>query len=831
MKKIISLALICVLTAGALLPCFTVKAEDTNWYVNGTTLHIKAGWLGEGQKETITEIVADETIKPTSLKFENYSSLKKVDFTNIDLSELTSMENLFVNCPSLKEIDLSNKDASKVVSMKNAFKDLASLESLSLENLKTDSLEDMEGAFENCRTSNCFNVKGINTSKVANMARAFYNCCSMGHTSNILDLTSFDTRNVTNMSSMFENCMVQEIDLSSFDVSRVTDMSNMFKNAQNVYTIYTSKDFTIPGYKVPFKSDGMFEGNYCLAGRSADFNHDINEMNRWKENETPFTKYGAKGGEFALINKKGGEGYFTYKEAPAANTYTIEVINGTCDKTEAAVGEEVTIKANADTEYVKFANWSVEGADFDKTKDTVTFEMPANNVVAAANFVDKIYKVNVINGTCDKSEYRPGEEVKIKADDDDELKAFSGWSTNQAEIKDKKARETSFIMPTNNVVIAANFDKVKHKVKYNLNGGQGKVSVQESLPCGETFVITSDISRDAFEGWSDGEKMYKPGDIYTVGDSDVTLKAVWKNIEAVIEENGAVIAKGTLEEMIGQANPNQTIRLVKDTEMNVPNLSAAFLDLSGHTLKADKVAFTQTQVIDTSKDSTGTLICNETKFVKSEYIPMYAKAEYNFNGEVVTPGWHFYKLKFAIDFGGYFNPKKAFEGRKDLWSNDDNDFGGVKVAYTFKGSNKKALIILANEDITATGLKLTIAPFNAVPNKGELAMPNDPSADKDNPTITIGDEVLKAQNITYYTESQSKTHPALLAKRGADLRGSIKAVAKNILNGQTPDWGSVIMYGTTSDTRIWATYARFKLETNDFVIQENEIQHVREDLR
>lgn len=700
MKKIISLALICAMTVGALLPSFTAKAKENSWYIDGEVLHIKGDWQGgairEDIKPGIREIVFDEVVKPVTLEksFAGFDSLELIDFGNVDFSEVGSMESMFENSPAIEDIDLSNKDASKVTTMKKAFKDCVSLRSLTLENLKTDNLGSMESAFENCKTIINLNLKGINTSKVTNMSRAFYNCCSMRNAKTVLDLTSFDTRNVTSMKSMFENCMTQEIDLSSFDVPRVTDMSNMFKNAQNVYTIYASKDFKIEGPSYPIYAYGtVFEGNYSLVGRQADF--DRNDINMWSENETKFEKYGNKGIEFAKINRNGGDGYFTYKEAPIIH-------------------------------------------------------------------IDK-------------------------------------------------------------PVI----------VTYDLNGEQGKVPAPQEYNARDTFEVAAGISRDAFKGFSDGVNMYQPGDIYKLGENDVTLRAVWENIEAVIEENGDVIAKGTFKEMMGQANPNQTIRLVKDVKRNVSNLSAAFLDLNGHTLKTDKLVLDYTQVIDTSNDTTGTLICNETHFVKSEYIPMYAKAEYSFKDEVVTPGWHFYKLDFSCGFGGHFNPKEATIKRK-LGAVDDNDYCGVRMNYEFRPQswyNRKALIVLANQDITEAGLKLTVAPFIAIPNKGMLDMPDDPSAFKDNPTMMVGDEMLQGQNVKYYSEAMEGTHPTLLAKRGADLRENIKIVAKNFLECQGEQYGGVRLYGTNPGIRIWATYAKFKLETNDFVIHEEEVQYVREDLR
>jgi len=66
---------------------------------------------------------------------------------------------------------------------------------------------------------------------------------------------------------------------------------------------------------------------------------------------------------------------------------------------------------------------------------------------------------------------------------------------------------------------------------FDLDGGDGNVPSM-TLKDGKTFILPSYDGTKAgytFGGWNDGTKTYQPGDSYTMGSSDVTFKAVWKD--------------------------------------------------------------------------------------------------------------------------------------------------------------------------------------------------------------------------------------------------------------------------------------------------------------
>lgn len=107
---------------------------------------------------------------------ENYN-LHSLVFSLHDFNAISiNATSMFQRCNSLRSIDLSNFDSSNITSMSNMFEWNDSLETITFGN--------------------------FNTSKVWTMLDMFHNCKSI----KILDLTSFNTDNVEWMGGMFQSC-------------------------------------------------------------------------------------------------------------------------------------------------------------------------------------------------------------------------------------------------------------------------------------------------------------------------------------------------------------------------------------------------------------------------------------------------------------------------------------------------------------------------------------------------------------------------------------------------------------------------------------------------
>ena len=168
--------------------------------------------------------------------------LKSLSFvTPIELKYLS-----FIGCDGLNKVDLSNVNTENVTTMRSMFCGCKSLTGLDLSSFDTRNVMDivgMNGLFEGCKSLTSLDLSSFDTRNVTTMRSMFSGCESLTS----LDLSSFDTRNVTNMGSMFSSCKsLTSLDLSSFDTKNVTNMDRMFLFCNSMTRLNLS-NFSING--------------------------------------------------------------------------------------------------------------------------------------------------------------------------------------------------------------------------------------------------------------------------------------------------------------------------------------------------------------------------------------------------------------------------------------------------------------------------------------------------------------------------------------------------------------------------------------------------------
>ena len=114
------------------------------------------------------------------------------------------------------------------------------------------------------------------------------------------------------------------------------------------------------------------------------------------------------------------------------SSYNLTVIGGTGEGVFIQ-GASVTITANEPTIGKKFSGWTIDGiSGLDTTKTSITFNMPAGNVTATANYENIEYTITV-NGGTGGGTYKQGDEVTVTAEDK-EGKEFVGWQDERGKI-------------------------------------------------------------------------------------------------------------------------------------------------------------------------------------------------------------------------------------------------------------------------------------------------------------------------------------------------------------------------------------------------------------
>ena len=160
--------------------------------------------------------------------FDNCKSLKFLDLSDFDTSNVITLKGIFKGCESLKSIKgLNNFNAKNVLDFSEMFSSCSSLTSLDISNFNTSKANDLSFMFNKC--INLKEFKGLDkleTNNVVNFSGMFCSCSNLI----FLDLTNFKTEKANAMSKMFEGCSKLEIikGLSNFVTDNVIFMNFMF---------------------------------------------------------------------------------------------------------------------------------------------------------------------------------------------------------------------------------------------------------------------------------------------------------------------------------------------------------------------------------------------------------------------------------------------------------------------------------------------------------------------------------------------------------------------------------------------------------------------------
>lgn len=227
---------------------------------------------------------------------------------------------------------------------------------------------------------------------------------------------------------------------------------------------------------------------------------------------------------------------------PAASTYTVTVVNGTCDKESYSAGDTVTIKATDPTTGNAFDEWVfTEGSSTfaSSTSSTTTFTMPSANVTVKATYKEITYHLDVLGGGTD-GDYAPGTEVTIFAGSQ-EGQVFTRWEVQSggANLDSETANPTSFIMPNSDVVIKAILESAKYTVE--VSGGSGGGSYQKDETVTVSLKTEMIPENKKFSGWEiigvDGLSSSSDESFsFSMPAGSVTVKAKYETVARTLDD-------------------------------------------------------------------------------------------------------------------------------------------------------------------------------------------------------------------------------------------------------------------------------------------------------
>ena len=144
---------------------------------------------------------------------------------------------------NIEEINVSNRDISELSSLENMFQNYSNLKRIYwLETWNVENIIDMDDMFQNCISLEYINLGNWNTSNLKYMNSMFNNCKNLKS----IDLSSWNVKNVWDMNSLFSNCeSLETINLEWWNMKNVTSFSSFFQNN------YSLKDLNLSWLKLP----------------------------------------------------------------------------------------------------------------------------------------------------------------------------------------------------------------------------------------------------------------------------------------------------------------------------------------------------------------------------------------------------------------------------------------------------------------------------------------------------------------------------------------------------------------------------------------------------
>ncbi|MBQ0072460.1 MAG: leucine-rich repeat protein [Spirochaetales bacterium] len=176
----------------------------------------------------------DGFMKGTFQDMSNLESVKGLKY--FDLSEVTTIENIFFSCQKLTSIEKFALKGGKLVSTRAAFSNDYALTFGPdfFSDWNTSAVTDMINMFNFCRSATSIPVKDLDTSSCTNFGNMFYGCSALTS----IDLSSFNTAKVTNLNKMFGDCAkLTTINVTNWDTSKVTDMTYMFEGCSSLISL------------------------------------------------------------------------------------------------------------------------------------------------------------------------------------------------------------------------------------------------------------------------------------------------------------------------------------------------------------------------------------------------------------------------------------------------------------------------------------------------------------------------------------------------------------------------------------------------------------------
>lgn len=506
-------------------------------------------WTYDKAKDILTITGEDEGIDELTnyLPKKVRSNTKKVVFKDCVVTGGTMCYMFAGLRDSLKSVDFSGLDTTNVEDMSYMFNWCENLKSVDLTGLDTSNVEDMTEMFSWCESLTDVNMSGLNTSKVTDMSCMFMDCTNLVS----VNFKGLDTSSVEDMTDMFDGCdklnrvitpKVMADDMYIKLPTTFGDYKN--NNTKEISSEYCNKTLA-KAYKITYKLDGGTNN----TGNPSMYNETVAAITLKNPKKTGYT-FGGWYSDSKFKNRvksiaKGSTGNKTLYAKWTVNKYTIafkgnKSTSGSLSSLKnCEYGKSYTLKKNTfkRTGY-SFAGWNTK-ADGSGTKYndkasvknlTVT---NGSTVTLYAQWKPIKYAVTYnlnggVNNSSNPKNYTPESATITLKNPTKNGYTFEGWYSDKNLTKQVRTIKKG---STGNITLYAKWEAEKYAIKYNLDKGKNNRKNPSSYT-----VLTSNIKLQKptktgykFKGWySDSSYTKQVKTIKKGSHGNVTLYAKWE---------------------------------------------------------------------------------------------------------------------------------------------------------------------------------------------------------------------------------------------------------------------------------------------------------------
>jgi len=234
--------------------------------------------------------------------------------------------------------------------------------------------------------------------------------------------------------------------------------------------------------------------------------------------------------------------YAVWTALPASSyaiTFNANGGSGSMGSQTVLEGATATLATNAFTKADHtFAGWATAAGGTVDYVDGASYTMGSSNVTLYAVWAAITHTItfNANGGSGSMSNQTVAQNTSVNLTSNTFTRTghtFAGWATTAAGNV-AYADQGSYTMGSSNVTLYAVWAAVTHTITFNANDGDGGSMSDQTIAQGASANLNANAftrTGYTFAGWdddSDGVVDYADGALYTMGNSDVTLDAVWR---------------------------------------------------------------------------------------------------------------------------------------------------------------------------------------------------------------------------------------------------------------------------------------------------------------